>query len=134
MILWNLTVLTSVGIEILQVYKQVKSVCLWSKQPTKKTTRATIPVGILLACGQILHDRIISLSAELGSNKTCLDRHFFFKCLHRQKSMRSCIYVLGGYDFDAYYHFSVSFRNSSDSVVFLIFHFICKNKCTKSPL
>ena len=44
--LWNLTGLTSFVIEILQVYKLVKSVCLWSKQPTKKTTRATIPVSI----------------------------------------------------------------------------------------
>ena len=93
MILWNLTVLTSVGIEILQVYKQVRSVCLWSKQPTKQTTRATIPVGILLAYGQILHDRIISLSAELGSNKTCLDRHFFLKCLYIARKVCGRVYM-----------------------------------------
>jgi hypothetical protein len=93
MILWNLTVLTSVGIEILQVYKQVRSVCLWSKQPTKKTTRATIPVGILLAYGQILHDRIISLSAELRSNKTCLDRHFLLKCLYNARKVCGRVYM-----------------------------------------
>ena len=93
MILWNLTVLTSVGIEILEVYKQVKSVCLWSKQPTKKTTRATIPVGILLAYGQIFHDRIISLSAELGSNKTCLDRHFLLKCLYNARKVCGRVYM-----------------------------------------
>ena len=93
MILWNLTVLTSVGIEILQVYKQVRSVCLRSKQPTKKTTRATIPVGILLAYGQILHDRIISLSAELRSNKTCLDRHFLLKCLYNARKVCGRVYM-----------------------------------------
>lgn len=93
MTLWNLTGLTSVGIEILQVYKQVKSVWLWSKQPTKKTTRATILVGILLAYGQILHDRIISLRAEFGSNKTCLDRHFLLKCLYNARKVCGRVYM-----------------------------------------
>jgi hypothetical protein len=66
-------------------------------------------VGILLTCGKHLHDRFISLKREVCAHKTSLMRPRFMS------------HVFGGANFASFYHFTVGFWNSSDSVVTFLF-------------
>jgi hypothetical protein len=86
--------------------------------------RLYVRIGILLACGNHLHDSIILLRREAWTHKTSLSSPLFFGVpVPRKGSEWSCICVLMVY-FASFYNVSIGIRKCSDSVVFFAFHSI----------
>ena len=72
-------------------------------------------ICILLTCGKPLHDLIISLRREVRAHQTIVIPPLFIDVsVTSQKSERSFILVVRGFDFTVFYDFDVWFWNCSD--------------------
>ena len=71
-----------------------------------------VRVGILLTCGKHLHDRIMSVTGEIGLHKASLTPSPFIEVpVQIHDIERSCLL-----DFSCFQKFSIGFWNCSDSV------------------